>query len=643
MFELGTRDQSTIMRIRVKSDKLEPHAAKLRLASLLSATQLHPSALPSSAIVFVRKLLDPLPGSLQLDGRHRSLTPAWQKQLETRLDLLARKAVRPAIATVPAMAEAVVFMDRAELLACLAADWCDGSAITRWWWQSLFPRTDARQLLIKAWIETPEHIPAALHQLAKRRDVQRIIHAIHTVEAQTLRQTLIRTFGLANLQTVFESSGPGPMTKQSPQAQTNSFHSDRKTFETLDVPFWKRWAPEASREDLTVEQTSFLAIGLMLYRAPAIVRSLAFARAVERWYAQASHQGVEETNPRWDKGAVVEKRDSVERPIMLESKTPAGAKTSEQGSERETNPVPPVHLSSSQQDFSRKAQDKIGSATKPATLPAREPPPTGQFIPGSVADAPYQIEAANSFVAGEVSTSFGGLFYLINVGLFLELYGDFTSPLRPGLTLPIWDFIALLGEQILGPTIKSDAVWCLLVQLAGRDERDSPGADFEPLDEWRMPVSWLKPFSGKGQWRWSVSGGRFRVWHPEGFCVLDLPSEVAPSSEQVQSELQGYEVAGELLRAGFEPLPSKYPPLERWLDWIVPYLRVRIARALGVAGDGVWPALLISHEARVLVTDTRLDVIFSLQRHPFELRVSGLDRDPGWVPAAGRYIAFHFE
>ena len=36
------------------------------------------------------------------------------------------------------------------------------------------------------------------------------------------------------------------------------------------------------------------------------------------------------------------------------------------------------------------------------------------------------------------------------------------------------------------------------------------------------------------------------------------------------------------------------------------------------------------------------DLTLSLADLPIELRLAGLDRDPGWVPAAGRYIAFHF-
>jgi len=47
--------------------------------------------------------------------------------------------------------------------------------------------------------------------------------------------------------------------------------------------------------------------------------------------------------------------------------------------------------------------------------------------------------------------------------------------------------------------------------------------------------------------------------------------------------------------------------------------------------------------AQVCVTPTHVDLFFRLADLPIEIRRSGLDRDPGWVPAAGRFIAFHFE
>jgi hypothetical protein len=38
-----------------------------------------------------------------------------------------------------------------------------------------------------------------------------------------------------------------------------------------------------------------------------------------------------------------------------------------------------------------------------------------------------------------------------------------------------------------------------------------------------------------------------------------------------------------------------------------------------------------------------LEVGFSLETYPLEIRLAGLDRDPGWIPAAGRTVRFRFE
>ncbi|HZI57195.1 MAG TPA: hypothetical protein VFF39_10490, partial [Verrucomicrobiae bacterium] len=80
--------------------------------------------------------------------------------------------------------------------------------------------------------------------------------------------------------------------------------------------------------------------------------------------------------------------------------------------------------------------------------------------------------------------------------------------------------------------------------------------------------------------------------------------------------------------------------LHRWVGWMASYFRARLVRALG-REDAV--ALLCTRPARVVFTLTHIDVTFSLDHHPIELRMAGLDRDLGWIPAAGRYLAFHFK
>ena len=84
-------------------------------------------------------------------------------------------------------------------------------------------------------------------------------------------------------------------------------------------------------------------------------------------------------------------------------------------------------------------------------------------------------------------------------------------------------------------------------------------------------------------------------------------------------------------------------PLTRWSGWLMPYLRARLLLALGLDDVEALPDLLCARPARVYLTETHLEVTFSLARLPVEVRRSGLDRDPGWVPAAHRYIRFIYE
>jgi len=69
------------------------------------------------------------------------------------------------------------------------------------------------------------------------------------------------------------------------------------------------------------------------------------------------------------------------------------------------------------------------------------------------------------------------------------------------------------------------------------------------------------------------------------------------------------------------------------------YFQARLVRALG-RPDAV--TLVCGRPATVVLTLTHVDVRFSLEHHPIELRMAGLDRDLDWIPAAKRYVAFHF-
>jgi hypothetical protein len=166
-----------------------------------------------------------------------------------------------------------------------------------------------------------------------------------------------------------------------------------------------------------------------------------------------------------------------------------------------------------------------------------------------------------------------------------------------------------------------------------------------------MPGHWLAPFAGSGEWRWSGRKERLRVWHPCGFAVLDVPASECDYRKTLADELAPYRASGLCTAVSRRPaLASPDWPkravrhdraLRRWLGWLMPYVRARLNAALGTGVDV--GRLVCAGRARLRVTATHFDAHFLLADLPIEVRFAGLDRDPGWVPAAGRYLRFYFD
>jgi len=253
-------------------------------------------------------------------------------------------------------------------------------------------------------------------------------------------------------------------------------------------------------------------------------------------------------------------------------------------------------------------------------------------------------ELAISLLEGKsqvVETAYGGVFFLCNAALALELYADFTRPLDRGLELSFWDFLALAAVDLGGPAVRHDPLWPLLAGLAGRKPGKRPGTGFVPPHEWRLPADWLLPFANDtADWTWEADTVRLVVRHPAGFVVLDLPRTEKSAEEQLRVELANYEVPG--IRQTARCRRSPVTPFVRWRAWVMPYLGRRVARALG---DTHWRRAcrqLMRLHGRIECDAERLEVHFSLEQLPVAVRIAGLDRDPGWIPAAGRDVRFYF-
>jgi hypothetical protein len=697
MLEIGP-GSTCLQKVRLAARGRDPLLLQLRLSSALQAATFHPSGLPAEAILCVRRLAFPSTKALLLEEAR--LPSAWEQALTASLETITSQAYRPALGVLPGDVPAVLFADRAELLACLSRDWLDGRLAACWWWRSLLAELPTAQTVISAWTKAPEHVPGALEMLAQWKMATRFVRAIEPAVADCMLENMVQRFGLKNLQAAWSYPHDKPSTAElsvglqfgSEGRDTPDLSGEISPKRVGFSPLWQACAPESAAPDLHLTQQLLLGVGLSLRRAPQLVRSAGFAAAVRATFLDSTSA---QREPGMNTPSPPSRNPSISlMPDLATSQSvPSGEEPSPAGA-----PVYPTQLpdkdeaalpgrgQAPQEQFHSIAEAPIlyppdldpNRARHPSDRPGEAPvspdlqipiggdrsseaqPRPGKELvtreepasptPSSTMPPAVSFQAEFNPVAplqGELlETRLGGLFYLINLALFLELYADFTAPLRPGIALPIWDFVALVGERLLGGREISDPVWKLLAHLAGRAAGQPAGRDFEPAPAWRMPPAWLEAFPERS-WEWSISRGQLTVRHPAGFSILDVPSETDPTG-QLERELLSYQPCqvlpvsrhGRPIPAGE---PARQPDLAGWLDRFVEYASARLCRALGLESLDALPDCLCLHLARVRLTSTHLDITFNLASHPLAIRLAGLDRNPGWVPAGGRYIVFHYE
>ena len=217
-------------------------------------------------------------------------------------------------------------------------------------------------------------------------------------------------------------------------------------------------------------------------------------------------------------------------------------------------------------------------------------------------------------------TRFGGLFFLLNVATALGLYGDFTQPQHRGLPGSPWHWLQRAGRAALGRRFRADPLDAWLQAQAG------------PATPWPRPAAWaasasqLAAFAGDRRPHHVLADdlGQ-RVLHPAGFVLAWQAG--APAAES-----PGTIVHRRHRRAA---------PPDLWtLTW--PLVRARLGVALGLPHRAAL-ALTVSLPARLQARDGRVELQFALAALPLALRFAGLDRDPGWLPAAGADIRFRFD
>jgi len=511
---------TVVHRLRIRSAERDAHSVESRVAARLGAAELAPAALPPGATLVVRRI-DGLP-VWRMDPRAVRPPADWQAAVSDRLDGLLRRAVRARRGQSWADAEAVLYYDDAEMLAAIARDWTEGKLSTSWQWACLFPRAELTDAMLRAWIQRPQCVPAAIERLDEVRCAEKFVRLLPDAVVEEVARAVVRVFALPEVLPVLNAVFGGTPLPRATKARQDDVSP-------MPVPVEADLAPEPA----VLHGSTFVETAPIEDARPQFL--LRLTRALR-------------SSPR-PRARVLAERLRVEllAPVAPESHRATVA-----------IPVPPSKVDEPAQSLDAAQVFAAEPAQTVAEAPAEYsetvaaieiPPPVEQATPvPAPAPRPARLPAIDGAV--EVYTAFGGIFYLINLGIYLGYYGDFSTPDQPGIDLPLWDFLALVARELIGERLLEDPVWEFLESLGEGEEWD----ELEPAVV------------------------RIRKWFDQSFRSYERPAELA-----------------------------------------------------------------IEHGARVRLTETRLDVFLSLDELPIAVRLARLDRDPGWIPAAGRHIAFHFQ
>jgi hypothetical protein len=210
---------------------------------------------------------------------------------------------------------------------------------------------------------------------------------------------------------------------------------------------------------------------------------------------------------------------------------------------------------------------------------------------------------------GGVDTRLGGVLYLINLMLRLDLPACFEQDGHLASQVGTWGVLEALGRGLLSAddcALNDDPLWTALAQLDGREPGEWPGQDFCGGENFYLPAEWLAQIANE---------------------------ESEPFDQAQVASLTGT-LAADL-----------NPHLARWLAFVLPYIRFRLQRALdpsGTEATDLQTALLL-RQGILYVTSTHVDLVMPLADVSTPIRIAGLDCNPGWLPDFGRVVLFHFE
>lgn len=581
-----------IGRLTVHGGQHDTHT-RLRMSHLLSSADIRPSTLSPTAVFLVRRLTDPLPGQMAVDGAVRVRTQ-WETAVRHSLARQVSQAVRPQQGRLPPVADAVLFIDEAEMLACFTLALHRGIVHQRWWWRRLL-RQVGNQAVSSLWQERPYQLPAIFHFLSRWHETGPVLTTLSAAETAAILKTVAKAHVVPDLQVERERPFISPPETRSPKPDLIEQHQNHSP---TAAP-WAAWVHAAEMPDqLTAAQTLLLGVGLMLHRRPTAVATPAFAESVHRWQqAQQSNSTLASTNDSGGRNPTKSGSGVIHPQAKAESGMVGLAQTAVTSKSDASLPKSP--------DAQPKIDPRQDRVDTPDVSTLNEHPlPTESRLEDITLEPKSQGAWSQTFAEG-VETQLGGIFYVCNVMQLLNLPDCFDPSFALTQQVGPWGTLEVLARALLGErhqSLHADPVWKALAMLDNRSPTQLPGISFRLPDKTTLPPAWISDTT------WPT------------FKQADLAK---------RPFLQGVN-----------------PFLLQWLVLVLPRISHHLHTVLHldepISLSHLGQTVLVLN-GRLFVTPTHVDLVFRLDDISLPMRLAGLDIDPGWTPSLGRVVQFHFQ
>ena len=569
----------TIRKLTLHTNAANPYQERYSLERLLQDTTLSLPGFPRRGRLLIRRLA--MPYSRQ--------NPSWQHLFHSRVNELWQKAARPRAGWVPWDAEAVFFEhEEVYLHSCIQAH-----AQQAWWNTQTPAQLMAQHLRV---------LPAVLLGLDVQVTLRWLSDLPLAVLAEGVRH-LASHHLLSELPVTLEHLMHFPAEIRATVCKTviTVKQPDRKLLKVLNLLQQVIQAPSSSH----IDRVQISALVLLLLSTPHLRGQ---ARSLVSRVQKGMTHGTAETVGK------------VERPEVRDHDRPA--------LNQDIPTSPPAKHSQSRFQTSETVQNKVSDGLEPLSEAFQMPRPSDDPIPDfpdlAMEDLPQvQVEPADTvntafpsepFQIERIQSKYAGLLFLCNLFLHLDLITDFSDLSRR--THSLWALLGRVGLMAF-EDFREDPLWTLCHTREDRPATWTPRIHLPAV----LPSSWTSLLPEATPWKLDTT--RFAVQHP---CRVWIATGKEADFRTRYPDAQ----------LSVEPLDHPPGQAERFFV----FLKGALQHALNTEDPF---HVLCQSPGSMEATASQLDVTFSLEQHPVEIRMLGLDRDPGWLPQAGLGLHFHFE